>query len=586
MGIARDITERKAMEEAAKNANRAKSSFLANMSHEMRTPMNSIIGFSELALDGEPAPKTKEYLNLIIDNSKWLLQLINDILDISKIESGNMKIERTPFDLHEMFVACRTMIVPKAAEKNIDLFFYAEPFIGKMLIGDPTRLRQVLINLLSNAVKFTETGTVKLAAMIVEKTGASTDSLTLRFEIRDTGIGMTAGQIEKIFEPFVQADAGTTRRYGGTGLGLTITKNLVELMGGKLDIVSEPGAGTKISFELDFALTDAGYEMPEARNTVNDIEKPLFRGEVLVCEDNGMNRRVISEHLARVGLGVEIAENGRDGVEAVRLRRDGGIKPYDLILMDIHMPVMDGIEAAPKIIGLGTGAPVVAMTANVMKEDIKLYKKIGMKDHLGKPFTSQELWRVLLKYLKPVGVSDDKGPSRGKEDEKLQNQLRTEFAKRNQNTFGEIVKALDGGDVKTAHRLAHTLKSGAGYIGKAALSKAAADVEHSLKTGENLSNEKQLNLLKTELNAALDELKPFLIKAADDSRDKPAAVLDAEKALALFDKLEPLLKSGSLECLKLIDGLRSVPGSGKLIEQIEDFDFDEAAETLAVLKKN
>ena len=167
MGIARDITGRKAMDAAAQKASRAKSSFLAHMSHEMRTPLNSIIGFSELALDGEIALKNRDYINLIIDNSKWLLQLINDILDISKIESGSMKLEYAPFDLHEMFTACKTMITPKAVEKNIELFFYAEPFIGKMLIGDSTRLRQILINLLSNAVKFTEKGAVKLAALVV-----------------------------------------------------------------------------------------------------------------------------------------------------------------------------------------------------------------------------------------------------------------------------------------------------------------------------------------------------------------------------------------------------------------------------------
>ena len=589
MGIARDITERKAMEETAQNANRAKSSFLAHMSHEMRTPMNSIIGFSELALDAEIPQKTKEYLNLIIDNSKWLLQLINDILDISKIESGNMKMEQIPFDLHEIFIACKTLMAPKAAEKNIDLFFYAEPFVGKMLIGDPMRLRQVLINLLSNAVKFTEAGTVKLAAVIVNETGSynpQNEYCTLRFEIKDTGIGMKSEQIEQIFKPFTQADVGTTRKYGGTGLGLTITKNIIELMGGTLNIESEPGIGTKISYEITFSTTDLEDETLKIENIVSTIEKPLFEGDILVFEDNNMNQRVIVEHLRRVGFNVELAENGQEGVEIVRNRMEKDMKPFDLIFMDIHMPVMDGIEATPQIIAMGVATPIIAMTANVMIEDVELYKKIGMRDHIGKPFTSQLLWSVLLKYLKPVSFTEIKNPESEQEDEIFKNQLRSDFVKNNQNRYNEIIDAFNSGDIKLAHRMTHTLKTNAGQIGKAALQKAAADVEISLKKEAVFPAETQMNIFKAELSIALEELRPYLIETnGDDQSDTVGTDFDADRVLKLFDNLEPLLKRGSPECLKYIMQLRQIPGSVKLIEQIEDLNFDIAADILKNIKR-
>ena len=587
MGIARDITERKAMEEVAQNSNRAKSTFLANMSHEMRTPMNSIIGFSELACDDEIQERTKEYLNLIIDNSKWLLQLINDILDISKIESGNMKLEQIPFDLHEIFIACKTLMAPRAIEQNIDLFFYAEPFVGKMLIGDPMRLKQVLINLLSNAIKFTTSGTVKLAAVIVSEDGyysPKDDKCTLRFEIKDTGIGMSAEQIEYVFKPFTQADTGTTRKYGGTGLGLTITKNIVELMGSELHIESQPNVGTKISCEITFTTTDLEDDTLRIENIISTIEKPLFEGDVLVLEDNHMNQRVIVEHLKRVGFNVELVENGLEGIESVRRRIESGLKPFDLILMDIHMPIMDGIEATPRIIDMGVSTPIIAMTANVMIEDVELYKKIGMKDHIGKPFTSQLLWSVLLKYLKPVRYMEIKEPEINQEDEEFKLQLISDFVKGNQNRYDEIVETFNAGDIVLAHRLAHTLKTNAGQIGRFALQKAAADVEISLKKSAELPSEKQMNIFKAELSIALEELKPYLIEKSDDQSDMAEVYFDKERAVALFAVLEPLLERGSPECLKYINQLRHIPGCKELIEQIEEFNFDIAADILKNVK--
>ncbi|MCL1931744.1 MAG: PAS domain-containing protein [Treponema sp.] len=504
LGIAHDITRRKEMEEAALSASRSKSAFLANMSHEIRTPMNSIIGFSELALDSEASPKTREYLTKIQINAEWLLQIINDILDISKIESGRMELENIPFDMHELFESCRTLIMPKAIEKGLSLQFYAEPSVGKRPLGDPTRLRQIFVNLLSNAVKFTNSGTVKVFTEIKQQ---REKTVTYHFEIKDSGIGMTNEQIKKIFEPFIQAETGTTRKYGGTGLGLAISKNFIELMGGRLTVESAPGVGSKFSFDLTFDTIDISeYESLERKVVLNEIEKPVFDGEVLLCEDNVMNQQVICEHLARVGLKIVVAENGKIGVEMVQNRKEKGEKQFDLIFMDMHMPVMDGIEATKKIIELNINIPIVAMTANIMSDDREIYKTSGISDCVGKPFSSQELWHCLMKYFKPVsnGTLQKKEPVYSEMDfKKTMEQL---FLDNNQNKYEEINNALQMGDIKLAHRLAHNLKSNAGQLGFIVLQKIAADIERQLKDGENLVTDQQLAALEKELNTALAEL--------------------------------------------------------------------------------
>ena len=390
-----EAARREAAEKEARAASEAKSRFLANMSHEIRTPMNGIVGFAELAMEADMPPKLKEYLRNIKDSAEWLLHIINDILDLTKIESGKMELENIPFSLDEIIRRCRTLVQPLIRDKRLALRMRADPMPGQKLVGDPTRLHQALMNLLSNAVKFTHAGSVHFTASVRQ---TLPNRAAVGFEIRDTGIGMSSTEMDKIFEPFTQADSTTTRHYGGTGLGLSIVRNIVHLMGGELRAQSSLGAGSVFAFELDFPTMEAA-EAPAGRDSDSPGEKPRFRGLVLVCDDNAMNVEIIREHLRRVGLDSATAENGLKAYEIARDRMERGEKPFDLIFMDIFMPIMDGMEAASKISGLGTGAPIVALTANMMAGELARCRERGMVDSLGKPFTTRELWDCLARHL-------------------------------------------------------------------------------------------------------------------------------------------------------------------------------------------
>jgi PAS domain S-box-containing protein len=512
---ARDLREQKAIfeeirrAEEAEESNKAKSLFLATMSHEIRTPMNSIIGFAELALDvpdTNPAQDCKVYLRKIEKSAQWLLSIINDILDISKIESGKIELEQLPFNLQEVFMSCQSVILPEIIEKGLELKINLKPIKGKLLIGDRLRLYQVFMNLLTNAVKFTKEGIIEFSSAIKKK---EVDKAILYFEVRDNGIGITPEQAKVIFDPFTQAEAGTTRKYGGTGLGLPISKNLVEMMGGSLILESTPGLGSCFSFELPFDLVD-DVANAMSKKKAHELEMPVFVGEVLVCEDNNLNQQLITDHLSRVGLKTVIANDGKEGVDIVAKRIQNSMKPFDLIFMDIHMPVLDGFKAAPLIKKLGVKTPIIALTANIMSNDLELYRASGMYDVVGKPYTSQELWSCLKKYIPVKEYTPLSTHFQITEDERILTTLKINFVKTNTNTFADLLKAIEGKDRKLAHRIAHTLKSVAGQLDEKALQTAAAAVEERFVEGIILPDDAVLSALQAELNATVERFEPLL----------------------------------------------------------------------------
>ena len=376
--------------EAADAANRAKTLFLANMSHEIRTPMNSVIGMAHLALQRSVDPLQRDYLAKIGHSGQHLLRLINNVLDMSKIEAGRLELGVSRFELARVIDSLRSQVLGEAAAKGLAMRFDIDEALGVTLIGDPLRLEQVLLNYLSNAVKFTERGEVGVRAALVERDESI--GCLVRFEVRDTGTGMSPDTVASLFEMFRQADPSTTRRYGGTGLGLAISKQLAVLMGGEVGVDSTPGVGSTFWFTARFGIAEAGAAHARA-DALQDVPvRPGLR--ILVAEDNAFNQIVTTAMLENVGALVRVAS---DGLEALALLRG---EPFDCVLMDVQMPVMDGLEATRQIRADAALAHtrVIAMTANAWDEDRDQCLAAGMDDFVTKPVDPQLLYRTVTRW--------------------------------------------------------------------------------------------------------------------------------------------------------------------------------------------
>ena len=390
--LAKAVRLEQALEEA-QAASRAKSTFLANMSHEIRTPLNGVIGMAELLDERITAPREKSMIGTIRQSGEMLLNVLNEILDMSKIEAGKMVVERIAFIPADVAWQIEPVHSLRAQEKGLLLEVLTDPGARRARLGDPFRLQQILNNLLGNALKFTERGSVVLSL------SASNDT-PLLIEVRDTGIGMTPEQVRRIFDSFEQADSGTTRRFGGTGLGMPIVRSLITLMGGEIAVTSTPGVGTRICLTLPLPLADAA---PAADAKTPDAAKTgsLTGVTLLVADDSATNRMVLSEMLKGSGATIVLANDGADAVREWRCLAEAGTPP-DLLLLDIAMPVMDGIEALAAIRatgGAGTSVPAVAVTANAMAHQVADYLSAGFASHVSKPFRRHELLTAITALL-------------------------------------------------------------------------------------------------------------------------------------------------------------------------------------------
>ncbi|MDR6805382.1 signal transduction histidine kinase/CheY-like chemotaxis protein [Dyadobacter sp. BE34] len=386
-------------ERKLKEAVLVKENFLANMSHEIRTPLNAILGYTNLLQKKKLDADTRLHITTVQQSGETLLAIVNDILDLSKIESGMMRIEHVPFDPEALVHSVGTMFHHRSAEKNVPLIVSFDPAIPETITGDPTRLTQILVNLVSNAFKFTETGEINLR---VTANGRNDDRVNLMFEVTDTGIGIETERLETIFERFRQAEDSTTRQFGGTGLGLSIVRDLVHLQDGHIALSSKPGAGTSVKVTIPYRVAvESELPLAGAPAEAAHAQRPGLR--VLIAEDHIINQGLMMRLMEERGIAGRVATNGFEAIEMLRS------EPFDLVFMDIQMPGMDGYTATRAIREeLKLTIPVIAMTAHAMEGEKEKCIRLGMDDHMAKPVRESELDRVLTTYTKPLlrnGVS-------------------------------------------------------------------------------------------------------------------------------------------------------------------------------------
>jgi PAS domain S-box-containing protein len=588
----RDITKTKKLQidlikakDIAEKANESKSQFLANMSHEVRTPLNGIIGLTQLTLETKLNKEQESYLNKSKQSSLALLNVINDILDYSKIEAGKLDIINSEFRLEEILKNVSGLFEYKMYQKDLDFIFDIDERLSVILVGDSLRITQVLNNLIGNSIKFTHEGSVSLKIDILEM---KKDRVKIRFCIKDSGIGISEEKKVKLFQAFEQGDSSTTKEYGGTGLGLMISKQLVELMGGNIGFSSKENIGSEFYFVLDLEYREVDEEyIEEVEKDRVEVIRLKDTKLVLIVEDNTTNQLVASKMLEKIGFEVDIASNGQ---EAVQMSQS---KEYDIIFMDLQMPVMDGFEATIEIRKFDKEIPIVALSAAVMRKDKEETKEVGMNDHICKPINKEELYRVVADYFVVENIIEDRVTNSdlikidGIDIDKLYESMANsqsqtyDLLKDFKDSYAAKIEDIANLDMnnKESRDFIHKLKGVSGNLTIYKIHNLCNQIE------KESTNKLLVDKLKSELENIIDLLDKSLPQVEQEN------LISEEEFEQIFEKLIDDIDNFRLISSKVLDNIENYFNSKLNNDKISDIkvfykqhDFDDMKNILISLK--